>query len=57
MPLFCPTSQIDFAKSEVNDAAGKSLISLAPATVHGVVFAVFVFAAVYSAAFSLKRCA
>jgi hypothetical protein len=36
MPLFCPTGQTDFLKIE------KANADKAPATVHGVVFAIFV---------------
>jgi hypothetical protein len=34
MPLFCPTDQANFAKSV--SFATKSLMSLSPATVHGI---------------------
>jgi hypothetical protein len=42
MPVFCPTSQTHFVKSAGVAPAVKPLEKLAPATVHGVVFAFFV---------------
>ncbi|MCA1487959.1 hypothetical protein I6F13_30130 [Bradyrhizobium sp. IC4061] len=43
MPLFCPTEKAVFVKSA--KIAAKSLKSLSPATVHGVVFDLSVFPA------------
>lgn len=55
--LFCPTSQTSARSQSRNCEYCKRLNFLTVSTVHGVVFALFVLMAVYSAAFSLSRCA
>jgi len=53
MPLFCPTSQTEFQKSEApSTTTAKPLILLSPATVHGVVFAFVHFARFFPSSFS-----
>ncbi|MEY9116839.1 hypothetical protein ABIE86_005571 [Bradyrhizobium diazoefficiens] len=53
--LFCPTGQMSVRSHSRSREFGKRLNFLTVSTVHGVVFALFVLRAGYSAAFSLNR--